>query len=147
MHRVIIPVPPTALSWWFPARNSSRRPPLRKKPTYLRASPSRPPSFLFFISTRRGINKHCVCAPLGYIMEYYVSEIPLFLFPTLPPPLTIAPKRGVCTRYLLQIPMVPRIVFWNGDNTSHCTWEGESTVYKNCGEVLASAIIDSRAVT
>jgi len=39
--------------------------------------------------------------------------------------------------------MVPRIVFWNDDNTSHCTWESENTVYKNCGEVLASAIIDS----
>jgi len=44
-------------------------------------------------------------------------------------------KGSVCTRYLLQIPMVLRIVSRDGDNTSHCTWD-ESTVYKNCGETF-----------
>lgn len=40
---------------------------------------------LSFISVRRSINKDCVCAPLGYIMEYYVTEIPRGSDSSLPP--------------------------------------------------------------
>lgn len=75
-------------------RNSSRRPPLRKSPRI--SKPPLSPGFFsfFFISTRWGINKHCVCAPLGYIMEYYMSEIPLFSSFSL----VVAPKEGVCVQ-------------------------------------------------
>ena len=63
---------------------------------------------LSFISARRSINKDCVCAPLGYIMEYYVTEIPRASDSSLPPltftsPSTTnvastAPPAGVCVQ-------------------------------------------------
>lgn len=63
---------------------------------------------LSFISVRRSINKDCVCAPLGYIMEYYVAEIPRASDSSLPPltftsPSTTnvastAPPTGVCVQ-------------------------------------------------